>query len=111
MTKDPSRILYIGADAVAVGIDNGLVGILLKGIEEQPGMNPDLGIALALTATEARGLAASLLRKAAEAEAGLSPNEGSRHQAWLLSARAYRHLISPRLLAGAHRLLLKRLCH
>ena len=80
MSDKPKRALYIGADGLRVGVGPGrIIFVLLEGLEKQAGMAPDLSVALQLSPDEARGLAASLLRKADEAQDGSPPPPDKRH--------------------------------
>jgi hypothetical protein len=71
--KIPGRIIYFGPDKLEFGIapdpsGRPCVVIRLLGVEEEAGMTPGIGLAMALFPTEARHIANLLTQKAAEAE-------------------------------------------
>jgi hypothetical protein len=53
-----------------------MIYVRLVGVEDDDGITPGRGLALALTVNEARGLASAITKKAAEAEARKTGSPG-----------------------------------
>jgi hypothetical protein len=70
--SEPERFIVIKPDnlEVAIGPDRQIV-IRLRGLEDEAGLTPGLGVMIGLTATEARQFADALRNTANRAEEGL----------------------------------------
>ena len=70
-----ARYLTIGIDQAVVAYAHEpttMVTLMLDLPEDQTGFAPDLGLAIQMTTAEAREIAQALIRKADEAESGIS---------------------------------------
>lgn len=72
--KEPDRILFIGIKEIDAGVANGQVAVRLRGIEDEAGLVPGLGVCIVLSPLEAHQFAEALHKTALQAE-----SESPRH--------------------------------